>query len=82
MAWRGLHLSRPARLSTADGQIVVAQDDGEARLPKNEIGLAEQFLVAAPARDFMGAENRHQLELGVPVAPAFDRGHHLRPLPL
>jgi CRISPR-associated protein Cas1 len=33
MAWRALHLSRPARLSLADGQIVVAQEDGEARLP-------------------------------------------------
>jgi CRISPR-associated protein Cas1 len=32
MAWRGLHLSRPSRLSTADGQIVIAQDDGEARV--------------------------------------------------
>ncbi len=33
MAWKGLHLSRDARLSTADGQIVVAQDGGEARVP-------------------------------------------------
>lgn len=37
MAWRGLHLSRPARLSTADGQIVVSQDDGEARLPLEDV---------------------------------------------
>jgi CRISPR-associated protein Cas1 len=33
MAWKGLHLSREARLSTADGQIVVAQDNGETRVP-------------------------------------------------
>lgn len=33
MAWRALHLSRPARLSLADRQIVVAQEDGEVRLP-------------------------------------------------
>lgn len=32
MAWRGLHITRPARLSLADGQIVVVQDDGEARI--------------------------------------------------
>src|SRR5260370_6002995 len=37
MAWRGLHLSRAARLNTADGQIVVWQDDGEARLPLEDI---------------------------------------------
>ena len=37
MAWKGLHLSRPARLNTADGQIVVAQDDGEVRLPLEDI---------------------------------------------
>src|SRR6266705_3080245 len=37
MAWRGLHLSRPARLNSADGQVVVAQDDGEVRLPLEDI---------------------------------------------
>ena len=37
MAWRGLHLSKPSRLSFADGQIVVAQDDGEVRLPIEDI---------------------------------------------
>ena len=37
MAWKGLHLSRPARLNTADGQVVVGQDDGEVRLPLEDI---------------------------------------------
>jgi CRISPR-associated protein Cas1 len=37
MAWRGLHISKAARLSLADGQIVVAQDDGEARLALEDI---------------------------------------------
>jgi CRISP-associated protein Cas1 len=37
MAWKGLHVSRPARLNTADGQIVVSQDDGEARLPLEDV---------------------------------------------
>jgi len=32
MAWRGLHVTKAARLSLADGQIVIVQDDGEARL--------------------------------------------------
>lgn len=37
MAWKGVHLSRPARLSTADSQIVVAQEDGEVRLPLEDV---------------------------------------------
>ncbi len=39
MAWKGLHLSRPARLNTADGQIVVSQDDGEARVPLEDVAF-------------------------------------------
>lgn len=37
MAWKGVHLSRPSRLNTADGQIVVAQDDGEVRIPLEDV---------------------------------------------
>lgn len=37
MAWRGVHLSRPARLNTADGQIVVAQEEGEVRLALEDV---------------------------------------------
>ena len=37
MAWRGVHLTRPARLSFADRQIVVAQEDGEVRLPIEDV---------------------------------------------
>jgi CRISPR-associated protein Cas1 len=37
MAWRGLHISKAARLNLADGQIVVAQDDGEVRLALEDI---------------------------------------------
>lgn len=37
MAWKGVHLSRPARLSLADGQLVVDQDDGVVRLPIEDV---------------------------------------------
>lgn len=37
MAWRGVHLTKAARLSLSDGQIVVAQSDGEARLPIEDV---------------------------------------------
>lgn len=32
MAWKGLHLTQPSRLSLADGQCCVKQDDGEVRI--------------------------------------------------
>lgn len=38
MAWRGLHITKPARLSMADWQIVVSQDNGDVRLPLEDIG--------------------------------------------
>jgi CRISPR-associated protein Cas1 len=37
MAWRGLHLTQPARLALAGGQILVGRDDGEIRLPLEDI---------------------------------------------
>lgn len=37
MAWRGVHISQPARLSYRDRQIVIEQDDGAARLPLEDI---------------------------------------------
>lgn len=37
MAWKGLHLSRPSRLSVSDAQIVVAQEGGEARVALEDV---------------------------------------------
>lgn len=37
MAWKGVHLSQPARLSLADGQMVVEQADGAVRLPIEDV---------------------------------------------
>jgi CRISPR-associated protein Cas1 len=37
MAWRGVHISKPSRLNFADGQIVAKQDDGEARIPLEDL---------------------------------------------
>jgi CRISPR-associated protein Cas1 len=37
MAWRGVHLTRPARLSLADRQMVVAQDGEDLRLALEDI---------------------------------------------
>jgi CRISPR-associated protein Cas1 len=37
MAWRGLHLTNPSRLSLADNQIVVSQSDGVVRLAIEDV---------------------------------------------
>lgn len=37
MAWRGLHLTKPSRLSLADNQVVIAQDDGEVRVALEDV---------------------------------------------
>lgn len=37
MAWKGVHLSRSARLALGDGQLVVAQDDSEVRLALEDV---------------------------------------------
>lgn len=37
MAWRGLHLSQPSRLSLTDGQILVAQEGGNVRLALEDL---------------------------------------------
>lgn len=37
MAWRGVHITAPTRLSLADGQIVAVRDDGEVRLPIEDV---------------------------------------------
>ncbi len=37
MAWKGLHLTQPGRLSLADGQCCVRREDGEVRLALEDI---------------------------------------------
>jgi CRISP-associated protein Cas1 len=37
MAWRGVHITQPSRLSLAEGQIVVARDESDVRLPIEDV---------------------------------------------
>jgi hypothetical protein len=53
---------------------------GEAFTPKDEVGVARDWLPSAPARDTASAKNRHQPELRVFVTSRADDGHHLRTL--
>ncbi len=71
MAWKGLHLSRPAKLSTADGQIVVAQDDGEARIPLEDVAYV---ILDAPHATLTSTLLSACMEAGV-VVVATDQRH-------
>jgi CRISP-associated protein Cas1 len=37
MAWKGVHISRPARLTCKDAQLIVAQEEGEVTLPIEDV---------------------------------------------
>jgi CRISPR-associated protein Cas1 len=37
VAWKGVHISRPARLSFKDAQLVVSQDDGDVTIPVEDV---------------------------------------------
>ena len=37
MAWKGVHISRPARLSYRDTQLVVSQDEGDVTMPIEDV---------------------------------------------
>jgi CRISP-associated protein Cas1 len=37
MAWKGVHVSKPARLSYKDQQLCVAQDDGDVAMPLEDV---------------------------------------------
>src|SRR5579862_129829 len=71
MAWRGLHLSRPARLNTADGQIVVVQDDGEVRLPLEDLAYV---ILDAPHATLTSTLISACMDAGV-VIVSVDRRH-------
>ena len=37
MAWKGVHISKPARLSWKDKQLCVVQDDGDVAMPLEDV---------------------------------------------
>ncbi|HUB12613.1 MAG TPA: type II CRISPR-associated endonuclease Cas1 [Acetobacteraceae bacterium] len=37
MAWRGVHITQPARLALGDNQLLVSRDDGDVRLPIEDV---------------------------------------------
>ncbi|MBB6252905.1 type II CRISPR-associated endonuclease Cas1 [Nitrospirillum iridis] len=70
MAWRGVHISRAARLSLADGQMVVAQEDGTVRLPLEDIAWV---VLDTPQATLSAALLSACMEAGVVVIATDDR---------
>jgi CRISPR-associated protein Cas1 len=60
MAWRGVHITQGGRLSLSDGQMVIGRDDGEVRLPVEDVAWVvidtpRVFLSSALIAAFMDA---------------------------
>lgn len=72
MAWKGLHLSRPARLVKVDAQLVVGQDDGEVRLPLEDLAW---IIVDTPQATMTSALLTACMEEGVAILVT-DARHH------
>lgn len=64
MAWKTLHLSRPARLSLRDTQIVIAQEDGEARLAIEDLACV---ILDAPQTTLTASLLSACMEAGVAI---------------
>lgn len=71
MAWKGVHISRPSRLSTADGQLVVGQDDGDVRIPLEDIAY---IVLDAPHASLTSTLLSACMETGI-VIVSTDRRH-------
>lgn len=57
-----MHITRPARISLADGQLTVSQDDGEARVPLEDIAFV---VLDEPRVTLTGAAVSACMEAGV-----------------
>lgn len=72
MAWRGLHLSDPCRLSLADGQCVIAREGGEIRLALEDIAW---IIVDTPQVTLTAALLSACMEVGIALIVT-DARHH------
>jgi len=62
MAWKGLHLTKPVRLSLSGGQIVAALDEGEASAPLEDVAYV---IVDTPQATFSSALVSAAMDAGV-----------------
>lgn len=64
MAWKGLHVTRPSRLNFSGKQIVISQDDGEVRLPIEDVAW---IILDTPQVSITGVLLAACMEAGVVV---------------
>lgn len=62
MAWKGLHLTKSARLSLADNQVCVKQDEGEVRIALEDIAW---IVIDTPQATFSSALVSACMEAGI-----------------
>lgn len=72
MAWKGLHLTKAARLSLADGQACVKQDEGEVRIAIEDLAW---IVVDTPHATLTSALMSACMEAGVALVIT-DARHH------
>jgi CRISPR-associated protein Cas1 len=72
MAWRGLHLSEPCRLTLADGQCVVARESGEVRLALEDVAW---IILDTPQATLTAALLSACMEAGIALIVT-DTRHH------
>lgn len=72
MAWKGVHLSRPARLTHKDRQLVIAQDDGEVRAPLEDVAF---LILDTPQATLTSALLAACMEAGIAIVST-DARHH------
>ena len=66
MAWKGVHLTKAARLSFADGQCCVKQDDGEVRISIEDLAWAVIDTPQATLASALMAEGWQSFNRGPP----------------
>lgn len=64
MAWKGVHLTKAARLSLADGQCCVKQDDGEVRIALEDLAW---IVIDTPQASLSSALMAACMEAGVAI---------------
>ncbi len=70
MAWKGLHITKPARLSLADGQICIKQDEGEVRSALEDIAF---IVIDTPQATLSSALISAAMEAGVALVFSDER---------
>lgn len=70
MAWKGLHITKPSRLTLADGQCCIKQDEGEVRASLEDIAF---IIIDTPQASLTSALISAAMDAGVAIVFSDDR---------